>query len=471
MTDDQSSAPERLAAAIMAEIKGRAPGALLPSVRELQKRYQVSPVTVTKALSLLKRQGVIYVRPGQGAFLVESVRLRADHDVSWQSLVLGARVANALEDHMAAVPPDEIAFNAGYLSADLQPLKELRRYSTTAASRAAAWGQIPTEGLAELRTWFAEETGAGYRSHDVVITHGGQSALSTIFRAIARPGAAILVESPTYLGALAAAQGAGLRAFPVPIDEHGVRPGDLEAAFAATGAVAFYCQPLHANPSGVTLSLSRRAAVIEAVAAANAFVIEDDSTRYLHFAPGEPAPTLASLDPSRVVLIRSMTKPTVPSLRVAAIICKGPIRERVKSIRVSEDMFTGGFAQELLLELVSSASWPRHLARLREALAEKCDIATRLAAERLGEQFEVRRPGGGLHLWVKLPEALDENEFVAQAVRRQVHISPGEIWFPAERPAGYVRLSYGGVSIGEMDQAFSVLAENLKSHGRRARVG
>jgi DNA-binding transcriptional MocR family regulator len=461
VTTDSLQAPERLAASILEEMQHRPPGALLPSVRDLQKRYRVSPVTVTKALSLLRKRGLVSVRPGHGSFLAETTKIRPEGDVSWQSLVLGARSANPLETHMCQVPPDDIALNGGYMSADLQPVKELKKFAVSAAARATIWGQSPVEGLPELRAWFAEEHGPGYRAHDVLIAHGGQQAISTTFRAAANPGASILVESPTYVGALAAAYAAGVKAVPVPTDEDGVRPEALEAAFAQTRAPVFYCQPLHSNPSGVTLSLARRQAVLEIARAANAFVLEDDSTRYLDFGAKEPPPTLASLDPSRVILIRSVTKPTAPSVRIAAIFCKGPIRERIKSLRVTDDMFTGGFTQELFLEFVASSAWGRHMARLKEGLAAKRDLALAMVRRYIGDAA-VSKPEGGLHLWLRLPEHVDETTFVANALRQRVHVSAGRLWFPADAPAGYVRISYGCATRDEIEQGIAILGGLLR---------
>ena len=123
-----------------------------------------------------------------------------------------------------------------------------------AARRPAAWSRGPVEGLEELRAWFAREAGGHVRAHDVVVCPGGQAALSTAFRALAAPGEPVLVESPTYQGAVAAARAAGLRAVPVPADATACGPDLLADAFALTGARVFYCQPLYANPHGATLS-------------------------------------------------------------------------------------------------------------------------------------------------------------------------------------------------------------------------
>lgn len=135
---------------------------------------------------------------------------------------------------------------------------------------------MPIEGLPPLRGWFAAETGDAYQPYEVTICPGTQAANAAAFRALAAPGDPVLIESPTYLGALAAAQAAGLRMVPVPTDADGVRPDLLAEAFRRTGARLFYCQPSHSNPTGSMLSAARRPAVLAAVADAGAFLIEND---------------------------------------------------------------------------------------------------------------------------------------------------------------------------------------------------
>ncbi len=125
---------------------------------------------------------------------------------------------------------------------------------------------------------------------DVLITSGAQAALSTAFRAIVLAGAAVLVESPTYIGALAVARGAHLRAVPVPVDQDGVRPDLLADAFAATRARVFYCQSMFQNPTGSVLSPERRSAVLAIAQDAGAFVIEDDFARWLPHRTTAPPP-------------------------------------------------------------------------------------------------------------------------------------------------------------------------------------
>ena len=134
------------------------------------------------------------------------------------------------------------------------------------------------------------------------------------------PGSSVLVESPTYVGALVAARAAGLRPVPVPTDSQGVRPDLLEETLSSSGARLFYCQPVFANPHGATLAGDRREAVLRIVRSAGAFLIEDDPARDLFLEKEPPPPPLARQDPEgHVIYVRSLTKFVVPGLRVGVL--------------------------------------------------------------------------------------------------------------------------------------------------------
>ncbi|KIF04602.1 GntR family transcriptional regulator, partial [Streptomyces sp. RSD-27] len=155
-------------------------------------------------------------------------------------------------------------------------------------------------------------------------------------RALAPPGAPVLVESPTYPGLLSIARASGCRPVPVPVDADGVRPELLAAAFEATGARVFVCQPLFQNPTGAVLSAERRPEVLRIARAAGAFVVEDDYARNLAHEDAGPLPaTLAAEDADGIVVhVRSLTKATSPSLRVGALAARGPVLDRLRAIQV-----------------------------------------------------------------------------------------------------------------------------------------
>lgn len=435
-----------LANVLKRELNRYSPGGKLPSSRVLVEKYRVSPVTVSRALAQLAAEGLVVTRPGAGAFRAQprTDTAQAPGDTSWQEVSLSADAATELVPRavdaagvlatLAAPPPGVVEFNGGYLHPSLQPERAMAAALARAGRRPGAWGRPPTDGLPELREWFARGLGGTIGAADVLITAGGQSALTTALRALAPPGAPVLVESPTYPGMLAIARAAGLRPVPVPVDAQGVRTELLAAAFRATGARVFVCQPLFQNPTGAVLSAERRPDVLRIAREAGAFVVEDDFARRLVHEDAGPLPRpLAADDHEGVVVhVSSLTKVTSASLRVGMLAARGPVLERLRAIHVVDNFFVPRPLQEAALELVGSPAWSRHLRSVSGELKARRDTLT--AALRLGlpELALPHIPSGGYHLWLRLPDGADEAALLSASLRAGVALAPGRPYFCAE---------------------------------------
>lgn len=416
-------------------------------------------MTVSRALAQLAAEGLVVTRPGAGAFRARPrTTATPAGDTSWQEVALSADGASDVVPRsvdasgvvvsLAAPPPGVIEFTGGYLHPTLQPERALTAALARAGRRPGAWGRPPLDGLPELREWFAREIGGTVTAAEVLVGGGGQAALTTAFRALAPPGAPVLVESPTYPGMLAIARAAGLRPVPVPVDPDGVRPALLADAFRATGARLFVCQPLFQNPTGAVLAADRRAEVVAIARAAGAFVIEDDFVRRLVHEDAGPLPRpLVADDPDGVVVhVSSLTKATSPSFRVSAIAARGPALERLRAIQIVDTFFVPRPLQEAALELAGSPAWPRHLRSISAELKTRRGAMTAALRTDLPELALPYIPSGGYHLWLRLPDGTDEAPLTAAALRAGVALTPGRPYFSAEPPAGHVRLSFAAVA-------------------------
>ncbi|WP_331772480.1 PLP-dependent aminotransferase family protein (plasmid) [Embleya sp. NBC_00888] len=351
-----------------------------------------------------------------------------------------------IADPLGPPPAGTITLDGDYVHRSLQPTRVLSAALARAARRPDAWDRAPTGGLTALRAVFARIVGGGVTPEDVLVTAGGESALSIAFRAIAGPGSPVLVESPTYPRALAAARAAGLRPVPVPLDADGVRPDMPADAFAMTGARLLYCQPTFQNPTGTVPAPERRRQVLDVAHASGAFVIKDDFARHLGHGGAVPRPLVVDDEDGTVVHVTSLTKPAAPSLRIGALVARGPVMERMRAVRVVDDFFVTRPLQETALEVLGSPSWDRHVRSLGAALRERRTVLADALAREAPDATLTGLPAGGLRLWVRLPPGVDDMVLAGAARQRGVAVGAGSRYFATEPPAGHLRIGFAATA-------------------------
>lgn len=444
------------------------PGAQLPSTRSLVAEYAASPVTVQKAMRALSAQGLIDTKPGAGTF-VRAVRTARPLDYGWQTAALRSPL-NRIPLPGAAMrgaAHDAIALHAGYPDRELLPERLIRAAIARAGRSDVALTRAPVAGLPELQAWFAAELGRSTpvgvtppTPSDVIVLPGSQSGLSSIFRALVGDGRSLLMESPTYWGAILAAAQVGVRVVPVPSGPDGPDPDELARAFQETGSRVFYAQPNYANPTGAQWTDSVTEQVLEAVRVNGAFLIEDDWAHDFGINTNAK-PVAAREDAGHVVYLRSLTKSVSPSIRIAAVIARGPARERILADRGAESMYVSGLLQAAALDVVTQPGWQRHLRNLRQQLGARRDLLLTSLRDHVPQAHIANVPPGGLNLWARLPDATDLDRLVRECEAAGVLIAPGTEWFPAEPAGTFVRLNYSGPNPGAFPEGARIIGQAL----------
>lgn len=468
MTDDSSA---RIIATLEAWLTSAAPGARLPSTRELVAGHRASPVTVQRALRALVDRGLVESRPGVGSF-VRAVRTARPADHGWQTAALRSPAArlDSLPTALRSSPDDVIALHAGYPDRELLPERLVRSALTRAARGEAALDRAPAAGLPDLQSWFARELGAVTpvgvtppTRNDVVILPGSQSGLSSIFRALVTADQPLLLESPTYWGAILAARQAGVRVVPVPTGPDGPDPAELARAFVETGSRVFYAQPSYANPTGAQWPPSLHEEVLAVLRTHGAFLVEDDWAHDFGITTNA-VPVAARDDAGHVVYLRSLTKSVSPSVRVAAVIARGPARERILADRGAESMYVSSLLQAAALDVVSHPGWRTHQRNLRDQLRSRRDLLLSSLHEHAPQVDVEHVPPGGLNLWARLPTGTEVDRLVLECERAGLLIASGREWFPAEPAGPFVRLNYAGPDPSAFPEAARILGAALARH-------
>ena len=363
--------------------------------------------------------------------------------------------------------PDVISFAGGFPDPETFPRE---RVSTllqefVASGEASAFQYAPTRGLAGPLDALAGrlETLQGRRPADdeLLITSGAIEALELVGKSFVDPGDLVVVEGPTYLGAIQAFRSFEAKLVAVPIDEHGLEIDELERRLAGgLRPKLVYTIPDHQNPAGVTLSAERRAPLVELARRYGFLIVEDVAYRELGFSD-DALPSLWSLAPDVVVQAGTTSKTFFPGVRLGWAVGPADISARLVSAKQNTDQCAGALGQRLFEESARRGWIDEQVALSRSLYQRKAERMLAALERSMPEGTEWTRPQGGFFSWLTLGDGADSVELARRAVERGVGIVPGTLFFPDGRGADTVRLSFSLVDEALIDDGIERLASLL----------
>ncbi len=372
--------------------------------------------------------------------------------------------------------PDIISFAGGLPAPELFPVAEVERASQVVLEKhgAQALQYSTTEGFLPLREMICRHTsryGLYVTPENVLITSGSQQALDLLGKIFINPGDRILVENPTYLGAIQAWNAYGAEYVTVPCDEYGMKTEELEAALRA-GPKFIYVLPNFQNPTGATLSLERRKQLIALADQYGVPIIEDDPYGQLRY-EGEHIPSVVALDSEyrgnnhatysgNVIYLSTFSKTLAPGLRLAWVVAPPGVIGKLVQAKQGADLHTPTFNQMVGYEVGKGGFIDRHVREIRKVYGARRDLMLGLMDELFPPDVRWTRPRGGLFLWVTLPEGLDAAEVFKVAVRRKVAFVPGAPFHPVGGGENTMRINFSNARPEQIEQGVARLADTLK---------
>ncbi|KXV10110.1 2-aminoadipate aminotransferase [Caballeronia megalochromosomata] len=362
--------------------------------------------------------------------------------------------------------PEVISFAGGLPSPATFPVEEMRHASERILrdQPAAALQYSATEGYMPLREWVAARysvNGAHIRPSQVLITTGSQQALDLLGKTLVDPGSRVLVETPTYLGALQSFSLFEPHYVQVPTDESGLIPEALDATLTAHARL-LYAQPNFQNPTGRRLPLERRRALAAFAQNASFPVIEDDPYGALDYA-GAPLPTMLSMAPAHIVHLGSFSKVLAPGLRVGYIIAPEELHFKLVQAKQATDLHTPSLTQRIVYEVVKDGFLDRHVPTIRALYRDQCEAMLHALERHMPAGVEWNRPEGGMFVWVKLPRHIDSMKLLEQAIAQHVAFVPGGPFFANEAESNTMRLSFVTVPPATIDEGVAKLGALIRA--------
>jgi len=372
---------------------------------------------------------------------------------------------------------DIISFAGGMPAPEVFPVdkfreacdKALREHGADCLQYGSTDGYLP---LREMIAHHATRYGINVTAENILPTSGSQQALDLIGRIFINPGDRILVESPTYLGAIQAWNAYSAEFIPVPFDQDGMDTNKLEASLRA-GIKFIYVLPNFQNPTGVTLSYERRLHLIELADKYGVPIIEDDPYGQLRY-EGEHLPAVVVLDSQtrsqetcysgNVIYLSTFSKTLAPGIRLAWVIAPTEVIQKLILAKQGADLHTSTFNQISTYEVAKGGFLNEHVKLIRKVYRERRDVMLDTLEEHMPPGIKWTHPKGGLFLWVTLPADLDAKVIFNEALENNVAFVPGAAFFAEGGGHNTLRLNFSNAKPEMINEGIGILAKVIKNH-------
>ena len=399
------------------ELKGK-----IFSIRELAKKFRVSHSSVIKAYEKLEENGYIYLRGGSGAYVNYNIEKKFYP-----------------EDHME----NEI-FKYGYFSSEY-------RIDFSTASPSADF--LPVEELKKSIKKQLKKEGIDVEIKNIQIVSGAQQGIDIISKVMITSGDIVVTEDPVYKGAIVSFKNNGAKVEKVQLKKDGIDLKELEKILKREKIRFLYTASTYQNPTGISMSESKRKELLKLAEKYDFYIIEDDCSSDIYFSD-ERIKSIKSFDKNnRVIYIKSYSKVFMPGFRLGFIIVPEKIATSVLGGKYSSDISNSGLNQRVFQYFLEEGIWEKHIERSRKEFKRKqLYMYNRLKKI---ENLKLNKPKGGMNLWVELPYEITGEAVYMKLLRRGVGILPGVVF--SEKAYNYIRLSFAQCTEEEIDEGIKIL--------------
>jgi 2-aminoadipate transaminase len=470
------------------------PGDRIPASRELATMLGVHRTTVANAYAELESEGLIQGHVGRGTFIRGNGNglkitppappvLNGANGIRWELLFADERGDEVLSRLTASAPEDSLSFVMARPAQEFFPVEELLTCVSAVLRREAhdVLNLGPSDGYPPLKEALIEllrHEGLAVKDENLLVTDGCQQSLDLISKAFVRPGDSVILENPTYPGAVAIFNGARARCLGVPVRTHpepgtslGIDVEALEATLAANRVKLIILTPDFQNPTGTSMPLASRRRVLELAARYQVPIVEDHIYARLH-ARDERVPSLKQLDRSNLVIhIDSFAKVAFPGLRVGWIVAPAAAIERLRIVKQTTDLHTDQLAQSVLAEFLRRGLFSKHITKMRKVYASRLVALDEALRKHMPEDTRWTRPEGGMCLWLELPPGFDASELLIHVKERGVLFAPGRYFYVQGPLPNTLRLGFASLDEKQIARGVATLADLLKVEMRKRQRG
>jgi DNA-binding transcriptional MocR family regulator len=449
------------------------PGDQLPSIRSLAETTKVNKLTVIEAYSVLEADGLVHARQGSGYFVSSppiAYSQSTNHFAPPQNVILAEQQGNSFfNNYVTSVSArhnaDMIDLSLGVpVDSGLEDLQRIARRAMNQVGSTLFNYDLP-QGQLTLRQQVARmliQRGLEVTPDNLIITNGSKQGLSLALHYYVQPGDWVIVENPTYHGALEILYGLKARIIGIPMTAEGMNLELLEQYLHTHHPKLIYSISTLHNPTGVTTSQSHRALLLQLAQRYGCPILEDNAYEGLNFEP-VPAPIKALDQQDVVTYLGTFSKTLMPGIRVGYMVVTGKHYQPLVECKLLHDYHVSTVSQAIVSEYLASGHYRRRIAHLLSKHQQSRNTMLSALKRYFPPEASWTVPNGGVFLWVQLPSNVSVSEVCQAALSENVLVADGKWFFPDRQGYNAMRLSFPHAPEA-IEQGLSVLGRLLKEH-------
>ncbi|ADQ15711.1 PLP-dependent aminotransferase family protein [Halanaerobium hydrogeniformans] len=431
----------------------------LPPIRKLAAELDVNPATVARAYNILDDQGLIYKKVGRGSFVAPKY--------SEQSL--GSEKNKSMLKHGQIDLSENINFASAAPSTDLFPVADFKYAINKVLDRdqGEAFTYQKSQGYLGLRHSIREyflEDGIKADLEQIQIVSGAQQAIDIMAKILIEYGDKVVVEEPTYFGALQAFKSRKAQIKSIKMLKDGLDLDKFEDYLKNNKIKFLFTMQNFHNPTGINWSNEKQLQLLELADKYNFYIIEDDLLSELYYSSNKVSSLKKFDENGRVIFIKSFSKVFMPGLRLAFIILPDNLLAEILETKYATDISSAGLTQRAFDYYLREGLFNKHINLKRELFKKRFKVMASEIEKQFSGLIELKyKPKGGLYFWLKLPETKNSHDFYEVAANKGVVFSPGSLFSIDQKPSRYFRLSFAAVNEQEISLGIKLLANTARN--------
>ena len=391
------------------------------------------------------------------------MKINPSHPIEWRFSERAQQLQSSFIREILKITqrPEIISFAGGLPSPATFPVERMQAAfdKVLANNGKVALQYGPTDGYLPLRQWIADSLsvdGSTIAPEQILMTSGSQQALDLLGKVLIDEGSRVLVETPSYLGALQAFSVYRPQFASVDTDDEGLVPGSVDPL--ADGARLLDALPNFQNPTGRSLSLARRLELVETCARHGLPLIEDDPYGALSYS-GAPSPKMLNMNPDGVIYMGSFSKVLTPGIRLGYVVAPLPLARRLELAKQAADLHTSQLTQMVVHEVIKDGFLDEHIPSIRTLYGNQCQAMLNALETHFPAGVSWTRPQGGMFIWVTLPQHIDAMALLDEAIASKVAFVPGAPFYANTPETNTLRLSFVTVPPERIREGVAILGK------------